>query len=55
MGVLALATGSESELRKTDRAVLRKMRHADEEITPPSKPRIAKRKAAKKNGVKGAA
>ena len=55
MGVLALAAGSESELRKTDRAVLRKMRHADEEVTLPSKPKAAKRRAAKKNGVKGAA
>jgi hypothetical protein len=54
MGVLALATGSESELRKTDRAVLRKMRHADEEVTPPLKQKAAKRRG-KKNPVKGAA
>ena len=32
IGVLALATGSESKLLATDRAVLRKMRHADKEV-----------------------
>jgi circadian clock protein KaiC len=44
IGVLALATGSASKLLVTDRAVLRKMRHADEEI------RVTKRKGAK-NGA----
>src|ERR1700737_1833152 len=42
--VLALATGSASKLRVTDRAVLRKMRHADEEV-----------RVAKRTGAKGAA
>jgi hypothetical protein len=32
IAVLALATGSASKLLATDRAVLRKMRHADEEV-----------------------
>jgi circadian clock protein KaiC len=32
IAVLTLATGSASKLRATDRAVLRKMRHADEEV-----------------------
>ena len=35
IAVLASATGSAKKLRKTDRATLRKMRHADEEITKP--------------------
>jgi circadian clock protein KaiC len=39
--VLDLATGSASKLRVTDRAVLRKMRHADEEV------RVAKRTGVK--------
>jgi hypothetical protein len=39
--VLADATGSASQLVRTDRAVLRKMRHADEEV------RVGKRKDAK--------
>jgi circadian clock protein KaiC len=41
IAVLALATGSATKLLVTDRAVLRKMRHADEEI------RVGKPKAAK--------
>ena len=32
IAVLADATGSASKLLKTDRAVLRKMRHADEDV-----------------------
>jgi circadian clock protein KaiC len=55
MGVLALAAGSESELRKTDRAVLRKMRHADEEVTLPSKPNASRRRTTRKKVIKGAA
>jgi circadian clock protein KaiC len=51
IAVLADATGSASELQKTDRAVLRKMRHADEDV------RVAKRTDAKrsvpKNGDRG--
>lgn len=55
IAVLALATGQASELRITDRAVLRKMRHADEEIgivmpRVPAKPNETK---AKKNGRNG--
>jgi circadian clock protein KaiC len=41
IAVLANATGSASKLLQTDRAVLRKMRHADEEV------RVAKRVSAK--------
>jgi circadian clock protein KaiC len=51
IAVLALATGSASKLLVTDRAVLRKMRHADEEV------RVAKPARAKgpaRNGVTGA-
>jgi hypothetical protein len=44
MALLAEATGSASELVTTDRAVLKKMRHADKE------PHVAKR-----TGVKGGA
>ena len=55
IGVLALAAGSESELRKTDRAVLRKMRHADEEIIVGPKKRAPKAGPTRKNAVKGAA
>ena len=51
IAVLADATGSASKLLATDRAVLRKMRHADEEV------RVAKRPRAKggaaKNGDRG--
>lgn len=50
--VLADATGSAKELLRTDRAVLRKMRHADEEV------RVAKRHGVRrgdgKNGHRGA-
>jgi circadian clock protein KaiC len=53
MGVLALATGSESELMLTDQAVLRKMRHADEEEVMPRLKMPKRRKPA--NGRKGAA
>ena len=48
---LALATGSASKLLVTDRAVLRKMRHADEEVRV-TKPPTAKNGVAK-NGVTG--
>jgi circadian clock protein KaiC len=41
MGLLAQATGSASELVATDRAVLRKMRHADDEV------RVVKRKGSR--------
>ncbi len=52
MAVLADATGSASKLVTTDRAVLRKMRHADEEVRVP---KLAKRKsAAAKHGNGGA-
>jgi circadian clock protein KaiC len=46
IAVLADATGSASKLLKNDRAVLRKMRHADEEIG------VAKRAAAKNGPAK---
>jgi hypothetical protein len=52
IAVLADATGSASKLLTTDRAVLRKMRHADEEV------RVAKRTGAEraaKDGHGGAA
>jgi circadian clock protein KaiC len=43
IGVLALATGQASKLRVTDRAVLRKMRHADEDVRVANKRTRAKR------------
>ena len=49
IAVLADATGSASKLLKTDKAVLRKMRHADEEV------RVAKRLSAKNGSAKGGA
>jgi circadian clock protein KaiC len=51
IAVLALATGSASKLLVTDRAVLRKMRHADEEVRV-AKPASAKSRAAR-NGIAG--
>jgi circadian clock protein KaiC len=42
IAVLNVATGQASELRVTDRAVLRKMRHADEDVRV-----VAKRKGAR--------
>jgi hypothetical protein len=51
IAVLALATGSASKLLVTDRAVLRKMRHADEEVRV-VKPASAKGAAAR-NGING--
>ncbi|MEO8580068.1 MAG: circadian clock protein KaiC [Gemmatimonadales bacterium] len=47
IAVLADATGSASALVKTDRATMRKLRHADEEIGV-----VAKRKNGKSNGAK---
>jgi hypothetical protein len=44
IAVLAEATGSASKLLKSDRAVLRRMRHADEDI------RVATRAGSAKNG-----
>jgi circadian clock protein KaiC len=55
IGVLALATGSESELRKTDRAVLLKMRYADADVSVGAKKKAPKALRTKKNAVKGAA
>jgi circadian clock protein KaiC len=55
IGVLALATGSESELRKTDRAMLRKMRYADDDLGASPKKKAPKALRTKKNAVKGAA
>lgn len=50
IAVLAVATGQASKLLVTDQAVLRKMRHADEEVRVST--RIgAKRGGEKKNGV----
>jgi circadian clock protein KaiC len=46
IAVLADATGSASKLLKTDRAVLRRMRHADEDV------RIATRTGSPKNGTR---
>jgi circadian clock protein KaiC len=55
IGVLALATGSESELRKTDRAILRKMRYADDDLSAGPKKKAPKALRTKKDAVKGAA
>ena len=52
IAVLADATGSATELRHTDRAVLRKMRHADDEELLPVRPKPTK-KGALKNGDSG--
>jgi circadian clock protein KaiC len=46
ISVLADATGTASKLLKTDRAVLRKMRHADEDV------RVATRTGSAKNGAR---
>jgi circadian clock protein KaiC len=46
MSLLAVATGSATKLRRTDRAVLRKMRHADEEVR-------VKRRTGPKGGADG--
>jgi circadian clock protein KaiC len=51
IAVLALATGSASKLLATDRAVLRKMRHADEDVRV-VKP--ARAKGSARNGITGA-
>jgi circadian clock protein KaiC len=53
IALLADATGSASKLVKTDRAVLRKMRHADEDgrIRPAARAEIG----ARMNGGRGAA
>jgi circadian clock protein KaiC len=48
IAVLALATGSASKLVATDKAVLRKMRHADEEVRVPK--RAGTNGGAAKNG-----
>jgi len=42
IAVLATATGQASELQETDRAVLRRMRHADEEVRPTKVVRVRK-------------
>lgn len=49
--VLALATGSASELQVTDRAMLRKMRHADDEVGHVTKRLL---RPTRKNGHNGA-
>jgi len=49
IAVLADATGSASELLKTDKAVLRKMRHADEDV------RVAKRANGKRVSARNGA
>jgi circadian clock protein KaiC len=54
IALLAVTTGQASELLVTDRAVLRKMRHADEEVGIATKRTAAKRGAAKENGDSGA-
>jgi circadian clock protein KaiC len=53
IAVLADATGSASKLLRTDRATMRKMRHADEEIRMPT-PTNGNGGVPKKNGNKGA-
>jgi circadian clock protein KaiC len=52
--VLADATGSASKLLRTDRATMRKLRHADEEIRVVA-PKESNGGVPKKNGKKGAA
>jgi circadian clock protein KaiC len=52
IAVLALATGSASELVVTDRAVLRRMRHADDEVRV-AKPKTRPTVAAAKSGANG--
>jgi circadian clock protein KaiC len=52
MALLVVATGSATKLLRTDKAVLRKMRHADEEVRVP--PRTVTRRATVKNGGNGA-
>jgi circadian clock protein KaiC len=54
IGLLADATGSASKLLKTDRAVLRKMRHADEDGHIASRTGSAKNGTRKPNGAAGA-
>ncbi|MEP6572293.1 MAG: circadian clock protein KaiC [Gemmatimonadota bacterium] len=55
MGVLDLATGSQSKLIATDRAVLRKMRHADDDAGAIVKRSRTSRRATRKHVKKGAA
>jgi circadian clock protein KaiC len=50
IGVLALAAGSASRLVATDRAVLRKMRHADDEVSVIPKRGSGGSRSAKTNG-----
>ena len=52
IAVLADATGSASRLLKTDRAVLRKMRHADEDVSGARRPHA--KDGAVKRGHRGA-
>jgi hypothetical protein len=51
MAVLADATGSASQLRKSDRAVLRKMRHADAEAHVPVRIGAAAAPRSRRGGV----
>lgn len=52
--VLKLATGSASDLQVTDRAMLRKLRHADDEVGDDIGV-VTKRRTARKNGHNGSA
>jgi len=54
IAVLADATGSASKLLRTDRATMRKMRHADEDVRVTA-PAMTNGGVPKKNGNKGAA
>jgi circadian clock protein KaiC len=54
IAVLAVATGQASKLRVTDRAMMRKMRHADEDVRVVSKRARPKVAVAKKSGNNGA-
>jgi circadian clock protein KaiC len=49
--VLTLATGSASKIRATDRQVLRKMRHADEEVRVAKRTSVTNGSAAKNGGA----
>jgi hypothetical protein len=53
ISVLADATGSASKLLKTDRAVLRRMRHADDDVHVATRTGSAKN-GPRKNGAAGA-
>jgi circadian clock protein KaiC len=54
IAVLAEATGSASKLLSTDRAILRKLRHADEDVRVAKRPGVKKGGRPKEEGHRGA-